>query len=106
MVFANLSPRLTRAQSSNLAPRISQLEAEIFQLRSQINRLQSQLDQTRDQPSPQIPRSTAPAPTRSPKPEQQVLPSQQMFDNLATLVIELKERIQVLEKQPCRCESQ
>ncbi len=91
-----LSPRLTMAQSlSSLESRIFRLESENAQLRSHLNRLEGELSRS----SFPIPRNNIPAPGLPPRANQQVLPSNPMFQRLATLVIELKERINVLEEQ-------
>lgn len=96
-----LIPQLTLAQSASfLEPRISRLEADSFQLRSQISRIESQLAQLTGRPLPQTPtppRQTPRVPPRTPR--QPVSSSDPMFERLATLVIELKERVQVLEAQ-------
>ncbi|HBB34927.1 MAG TPA: hypothetical protein DDZ80_06815 [Cyanobacteria bacterium UBA8803] len=93
-------PRLTLAQSSAvLESRISRLESENFQLRSQISRIESQLSALSGRSLPQSPTPNQPAPPVTPRTSRQALSSDPMFDRLATLVIELKERIQVLEQQ-------
>ncbi|NEP13042.1 MAG: hypothetical protein F6K14_23120 [Symploca sp. SIO2C1] len=94
--FILLSPRLTMAQSlSSLESRIFRLESENAQLRSRLNRLEGELSRS---PFPNQ-RSNLPTPVVPPRANQQVLPSDPMFQRLATLVIELKERINVLEEQ-------
>lgn len=93
-------PRLSLAQSTaRLDARISRLEAENFQLRARLNRLESQISRVSRQTSPQVtpPRRTETAPPVSPSPGP--LSDDPMFERLATLVIELKERIQTLEQQ-------
>ncbi|MGB3293645.1 MAG: hypothetical protein WBB01_11720 [Phormidesmis sp.] len=71
--------------------RISQLEYGLRSLQTQVNQLQSQL-----------PRSTGgssllPVPSAAPVPGDPSLAEQ--FDNLAILVIELKQRVAALEDQ-------
>ena len=87
-------PRFSNAQSIGLESRISRLETELFQVRSRLSNLESQISRV-ERPAP------TPSPTRSPQrssPRQPTIsPSPEMFDRLATLVIELKERIQTLE---------
>ena len=96
-------PRLTVAQSPGLLEsRISRIEAENFQLRSQVSRIESQLAQLSGRPfsSPQKPSPNSPAPRISSRTNRrQVSSSDPMFERLATLVIELKERVQSLESQ-------
>jgi predicted RNase H-like nuclease (RuvC/YqgF family) len=93
-------PHLTLAQSSAaLESRISRLEADNFQMRSQINRLESQLSGLSGHslsPNPSLANS---APSVPPRANRQVSSSDPMFDRLATLVIELKERVKALETQ-------
>lgn len=87
--------------SSALESRISRLESDNFQLRSQISRLESEvyrLAGTRSQPE----RVNQPAPRITSNPSSPSLSSlgdDPMFKRLATLVIELKERIVALETQ-------
>lgn len=103
LALSVLIPRLSQAQSIGLESRISRLEGEIFQLKSRLSNLESQVSRV-DQP----PRT--PSPNRSPpipSPRQQTIPpSEEMFDRLATLAIELKERVQTLEKKVAALEAQ
>jgi len=83
-----LIPRFSNAQSIGLESRLSRLEAEVFQLRSRLSNLESQISRVdRSAPSPSLPSLR----------QQTINPSSEMFDRLATLVIELKERVQTLE---------
>lgn len=99
----------TLAQSSGaLESRVSRLESDNFQLRSQISRIESHLAQlsgrspsrssTPNRSAPQVPLST----TR----QRQVSSSDPMFDRLATLVVELKGRVQALETQVAELKKQ
>jgi len=87
--------------SSALESRISRLESDNSQLRSQVSRLESELYRlagTRPQPE----RVNQPAPRITPNPSLSPLSTlgdDPMFKRLATLVIELKERIVALETQ-------
>lgn len=102
-----LLPRLTLAQSpAFLESRIARVETEMFQLRSQLNRIQSQIagsDRSLNQRSrserltPQIPPGTN---------RRQVLSSDPMFDKLATLVVELNQRVKALEAQVAQLKKQ
>lgn len=80
--------RPVEASPSLLNPRINRLESQLRSLQSQVTRLQSQL-----------PRSTA---SRRTAPNQPATVSEapsfdQQFDTLAILIIELQERVSVLE---------
>lgn len=98
-----LLPRLTLAQSPGLLEsRMARIEAENFQLRSQVSRIESQLSTLSGRPlsSPQKPSPNSPAPQVSSRTNRrQMSSSDPMFERLATLVIELKERVQSLESQ-------
>lgn len=100
--FAILPP-LTLAQApAFLESRIVRLETENFQMRSQLNRLESQLVQLSGRGLPQQPspnRQTPQVPSTTNR--RQLLPAERdkMFDQLATLVVELKERVQTLEAE-------
>jgi len=93
------------AQSlSSLQSRIFRLESENAQLRSRFSRLEGELSRLGGRlPSP-TPRSNIPAPVVPPRANQQVSSSDPMFQRLATLVIELKERINALEEQVAELE--
>ncbi|MBD1833083.1 hypothetical protein H6F61_10280 [Cyanobacteria bacterium FACHB-472] len=87
-----IMPPLTLAQgTSYLESRISRLEAENYQMRSLITQLDAQVDalqQSGASRPPSVPsRVTRTRPSSDP-----------MFDRLATLVVELKQRINKLEK--------
>lgn len=77
--------------------RISRLESDIFRLQNEVNQLSSQirsLDRVGDRPRPNP--VEVPAITQS---ETSVSSSDPMFDRLATLVIELKRRMDGLEER-------
>ncbi|WP_228061062.1 hypothetical protein [Coleofasciculus sp. LEGE 07092] len=100
-------PRITLAQSTAaIESRLSRLEAENFQLRSQINRIESQLSSLSGRTSTQNRTPNLPVPPVSPRANRQILSSDPMFDRLATLIIELKERVQVLEEQVTELQQQ
>ncbi|HEY9600875.1 MAG TPA: hypothetical protein V6C85_04640 [Allocoleopsis sp.] len=88
-------------QSAGLESRISGLESEIFQLRSQIYQLQTQVSRqagTGIRSSPTIPPSSPVTPNAA-RLAPSAIGDDPMFKRLATLVIELKERVTALEKK-------
>lgn len=100
-------PRLTLAQSTPaLEGRISRLEADNFQLRSHFSRLESQLAELSGRSPSPTPSPIRPVPSVRPRTNRQVSSSDPMFDRLATLVIELKERVQALEAQVAELKKQ
>lgn len=80
--------------------RVTNLDADLSRLESRINRIEAQLSQiTRGQ----APVSPAPAPINlGRKPPQ--LSREQIFDNLATLVIETKEQVNKLQARVSKLE--
>lgn len=100
--------RHTLAQSSaSLESRLSRLESENFQMRAQLSNLESQLSAFRSQLTSQNPSSNRQtAPPISPRTNGQVSSSDPMFKRLATLVVELGERVKVLETQVAQLKKQ
>jgi uncharacterized protein YceH (UPF0502 family) len=96
LTFTIFSSRTVAENSSYLESRISRLETDNLQLRSQLNQLQSQINW---QPSRSEPRFNPPVPSTIPSSNRSALSADPMFNRLATLVIELKERIGKLEAQ-------
>jgi hypothetical protein len=92
MLFLTVLQGITPAQStSQLSSRISRLESENSLLRSRLGRIESRLSQVGQLPDLDIPESTPQISGESP------LATDPMFTRLATLVIELRERIIALE---------
>lgn len=83
-LFAN--PAASQVQS-----RINAIEVDLRGIQSRLNRIEAQLNQSR---SVQVP--TPPTITSSP-PNTPALNREQMFDRLATLVVELKQQVNKLE---------
>lgn len=109
LIFAlAIFDRRTPAQSTaSLESRLSRLEGENLQLRSQINSLESQLSQLGSQLTSQTPSSNRQtAPPVPPRTNRQVSSSDPMFKRLATLVVELGERVKVLETQVAQLKKQ
>lgn len=101
-----LSSRTLAQSSSALESRVSRLESDNFQVRSQLSRLESQLGQLSGRSPSQTPTPSRSAPQVPPRATRQVSSSDPMFDRLATLVIELKERVQALEAQVAQLKRQ
>ncbi|HEY9692952.1 MAG TPA: hypothetical protein V6D15_12135 [Oculatellaceae cyanobacterium] len=87
-----------QAASDMFESRISRLEVDNYQLRSQLYQLESQLDAI-SQSQNRIAQGNRTAPPAFPQISKQRLSNDQMLDRLATLVIELKQRISKLEVQ-------
>ncbi len=100
------SPTLAQS-SAALESRLSRVESDNFQLRSQLSNLESQISAIKGQSSPQTPvpvtPQTIPIPPRA---NRQITSSDPMFERLATLVIELKQRVQALEAQVAKLKQQ
>jgi len=98
-------PTYVKAQTSiGLESRLARLESENLQLRSQISRIESQLGQLQGRTSSSTSTfsTTAPPPNTPSVPyrgSRSTLSADPMFQRLANLVIELKERVQAVEAQ-------
>jgi cell division protein FtsB len=102
-----LSSRTVAQSSAALESRISRVESDNLQLRSQITYLESQIAGLRGVSSPQTAIPIRPqAPPVPPRTNRQITSSDPMFDRLATLVIELKQRVQSLETQVAQLKQQ
>lgn len=88
------------AQSTiGLEARLSRLESENVVLRSQLNQLQSQISRLAPAAGITPPRSSTRPPTPQIRPGESALAEDPAFKRLATLVIELRERVDTLENQ-------
>jgi outer membrane murein-binding lipoprotein Lpp len=87
------------AASQQIESRLNNLEADFNRLESQVNQLQSQLQRPTSRSTPTLP------PTQ--RLRRNVLPQEreQMFDRLATLVVELRQQVNTLEKRVSQLES-
>lgn len=95
-----LSRSFTPASASQiLNTRIARLESENFQLRSRLSRLESQVNRiTGLEPRRlQVTQPEASSPVTSSRASSSLIGDDPMFKRLATLVIELKERVVELE---------
>ncbi len=80
--------------------RVTNLDADISRIETRLNRIEAQLSQlTRGQ----APLSPAPSPINSRRKPPQ-LSREQMFDNLATLVIETKQQVNKLQARVSKLE--
>ena len=88
------------AQSTvGLEARLSRLESENVVLRSQLNQIQSQISRLAPAAGITPPRSSIRQPTPQIRPGESSLAEDPAFKRLATLVIELRERVDALENQ-------
>lgn len=92
------------ASSQLVESRLSALEVDTNRIESRLNRIEAQLNQ-RGTESPRAPSSSPPpSPINSGRNRRQ-LNRDEMFDRLATLVIELREQIRELEARVSKMES-
>ncbi|PPS39819.1 hypothetical protein [Chroococcidiopsis sp. TS-821] len=90
-VWGNL---LAHPAASQVQSRINALEVDLRGVQSRLNRIEAQLNQSRSIQSPRTPINipTPPGPRAQSNQEE-------MFDRLATLVIEIKQQVNNLEKR-------
>jgi outer membrane murein-binding lipoprotein Lpp len=90
--------RWTLAQSTAfLESRLSRLESDSFQIRSELARLESQVYQIAGNRNTLAPRAISPPSPTNPGVTRPAIRSTASYDRLATLVVELRERINKLE---------
>lgn len=82
----------TPAQLSQSDLRVSRLESELLSLRNRMSQLEAAIGRT----SPPASSGTLSAPSL-PSPAVDAYPTPAMFDRLATLVIELRERVNTID---------
>ncbi|MGB7893976.1 MAG: hypothetical protein WCF82_19015 [Microcoleus sp.] len=93
-----VAPIVTPAQStSQLEFRITQLEGQISELRGQFYSLQNQ--------SSRVNRPQSPSPSGSGRTNPRTLSGDPMFDNLATLAIENKQDIIIIQERLSKLEA-
>lgn len=90
------------ASSQQVESRINRLESEFYGIESRLNRIESQLNQVGRSGSPVAP----PPPQINSGRNRSQLSREQMFDRLATLVIELKQQVNKLEARVSKLEPQ
>lgn len=92
LLFVGFQETVAAQSTAQLSSRISRLESENSVLRSRLSRLESQVAR--------VGRASGVAiPDQPPIAADSALADDPMFDRLATLVIELRDRIIVLENQ-------
>ena len=87
--------------SSQTQSQINALEVDINGIESRLNRIEAQLNQL----GRFAPPTATPPPSRSNSGRNTPLTRDQMFDRLATLVIELKQQVNKLETRVSKLES-
>lgn len=91
----------TPASSQQIESRINNLQADFNRVLSRLNQIEGQLNQRQPGSSP---RTTITVPSGSRRNLSQTQ-REQMFDRLATLVVELKQQVNKLEARVAKLES-
>lgn len=91
------------ASSQQVQSRLNALQSDFYRLESRFNRLEAQLDRLPQFESSGSPAAPSPPPINSER-NQPELSREQMFDRLATLVIELKQQVNELEARVSKLE--
>lgn len=89
------------ATSQQVESRLNNLQADLNRVESRLSQIESTLNQTRLSPSPRTSVTVPPISRRNVSPPER----EQMFDRLATLVIELKQQVNKLETRVIQLES-
>jgi uncharacterized protein YceH (UPF0502 family) len=100
LLVLSLQPITTAQVSSNVTARVSRLETENSTLRSRVNRLESDVARLSRASGVELS-----PPGQSSEPSSSAASSDPMFDRLATLAIELRDRIITLEEKVADLES-
>jgi uncharacterized protein YceH (UPF0502 family) len=94
--WGGFAPKIAFSQQFD-ASRLNNLEFDVRAIESRLDRIESQLGR------PRSPRTPV---TQSSRGQQPRLSREQMFDRLATLVIELKQQVNQLEQRVSQLEPQ
>lgn len=94
---------LVSAPASSQQSRVNALEVDLRGVQSRLNRIEAQLNQSSRSGAVRVP-AAAPPSSNSGR-TRQMLSSDPMFDRLATLAIELRERIDRLDARVSKLES-
>ncbi|MDB9346053.1 hypothetical protein PN456_11340 [Nodularia spumigena CS-586/05] len=89
------------AASQQIESRFNNLQADFNHVESRLRRVESQLNQMGKTPSPR----TSLTPPQSTDAERDLSPQEQKFERLATLVVELKQQVNQLDKRFSQIES-
>ncbi|WP_413200651.1 hypothetical protein [Nostoc piscinale] len=89
------------ASSQQVESRLNNLQADFNRIESRLNQIESQLGNTRQSPNSRT-TITVPQSTRRNLSQAE---RDKMFDRLATLVVELKQQVNTLEKRINKLES-
>ncbi|MBE9005634.1 hypothetical protein IQ259_11400 [Fortiea sp. LEGE XX443] len=89
------------ASSQQTESRLNNLRADFNRMESRLNQIESQIGQTRQSPNSRT-SITVPQSTRRNLSQQE---RDNMFDRLATLVVELKQQVNTLEERIYQLES-
>ncbi len=100
LFWGGLNPKI--ASSQQVDSRVNNLEFDIRDIESRLNRIESQLGQPSRSASPRTPTNS---PNNRGRNLQQ-LSREEMFDRLATLVVETKQQVNQLEARVSKLESQ
>ena len=100
LIFITWGGLISRPAASSIQfqSQLNNLESDFFRLESRLNRIESQLRQS----GVRVPTNRSGSTDRKARPSQ--IPGGRMFDNLATLVIELKQDLRKLEKRVSKLE--
>lgn len=102
IAWGGLVPEI--ASSQQVESRLNALQSDIYGIESRLNRIEDQIGQLRQARSPRAPAEPPPSRLNSER-IQPELNRDEMFDRLATLVVELKQQVNELEARVCKLES-
>lgn len=101
IAWGGLIPEIALSQQQQ--SRLNAVESDVYRIESRLNRIEAQLNQLSRSESPGAPINPLPSP-KNPGQNPPQLNREQMFDRLATLVIELREQIKELQARVSKLE--
>ena len=104
VAWGGLIPEIALSQQQQ--SRLNAVEIDINRIETRLNRIESQISQVGRFGSSRPPVDPPPQPPNNSGRNQPQLSREQMFDRLATLVIELREQIKELEARVSKLEPQ